>query len=52
MKFIAIHHLKTSLPSYIHVKESPGDVLIFMTGKDDIDKMVSELEESIQNIEE
>uniref|UniRef100_A0ACD5ZY44 Uncharacterized protein n=1 Tax=Avena sativa TaxID=4498 RepID=A0ACD5ZY44_AVESA len=36
----------------IHVKESPGDVLIFMTGKDDIDKMVSKLEERIQNLEE
>ncbi|XP_051179566.1 probable pre-mRNA-splicing factor ATP-dependent RNA helicase DEAH4 [Lolium perenne] len=36
----------------IHVKEAPGDVLIFMTGKDDIDKMVSKLEERIQNLEE
>ncbi|RCV38034.1 hypothetical protein SETIT_8G109400v2 [Setaria italica] len=36
----------------IHAKEPPGDVLIFMTGKDDIDKMVSKLEERIQNLEE
>ncbi|XP_006664827.1 probable pre-mRNA-splicing factor ATP-dependent RNA helicase DEAH4 [Oryza brachyantha] len=36
----------------IHVKESPGDVLIFMTGKDDIDKMVAKLEERIKNLEE
>ncbi|CAM0875960.1 unnamed protein product [Alopecurus aequalis] len=36
----------------IHVKEAPGDVLIFMTGKDDIDKMVAKLEERIQNLEE
>ncbi|TVU25701.1 hypothetical protein EJB05_28206 [Eragrostis curvula] len=36
----------------IHVKESPGDILIFVTGKDDIDKMVSKLEERIQNLEE
>uniref|UniRef100_A0A0D9XR98 RNA helicase n=1 Tax=Leersia perrieri TaxID=77586 RepID=A0A0D9XR98_9ORYZ len=42
--------LRTALD--IHVKESPGDVLIFMTGKDDIDKMVSKLEERIQNLEE
>uniref|UniRef100_A0A804R0Z6 RNA helicase n=1 Tax=Zea mays TaxID=4577 RepID=A0A804R0Z6_MAIZE len=36
----------------IHAKEPPGDVLIFMTGKDDIDKMVSKLEERIRNLEE
>ncbi|KAJ4795519.1 RNA helicase family protein [Rhynchospora pubera] len=42
--------LKTALD--IHVKEPAGDVLIFMTGKDDIDKMVSKLEEKIQNLEE
>ncbi|XP_078150328.1 RNA helicase family protein isoform X1 [Carex rostrata] len=42
--------LKTALD--IHLKEPPGDVLIFMTGKDDIDKMVSKLEEKIQNLEE
>ncbi|KAK3119988.1 hypothetical protein QOZ80_9AG0679070 [Eleusine coracana subsp. coracana] len=42
--------LRTSID--IHVKEPPGDILIFMTGKDDIDKMVSKLEERIQNLEE
>ncbi|WOK97415.1 putative pre-mRNA-splicing factor ATP-dependent RNA helicase DEAH4 [Canna indica] len=42
--------LKTALD--IHVREPPGDVLIFMTGQDDIDKMVSKLEERIQNLEE
>ncbi|CAO2148749.1 unnamed protein product [Urochloa humidicola] len=42
--------LRTALD--IHAKEAPGDVLIFMTGKDDIDKMVSKLEERIQNLEE
>lgn len=42
--------LKTALD--IHVRELPGDVLIFMTGQDDIDKMVSKLEERIQNLEE
>ncbi|KAJ3671464.1 hypothetical protein LUZ60_007543 [Juncus effusus] len=42
--------LKTALD--IHIKEPPGDILIFMTGKDDIDKMVSKLEEKIQNLEE
>ncbi|CAL9081792.1 unnamed protein product [Musa textilis] len=42
--------LKTALD--VHVREPPGDVLIFMTGQDDIDKMVFKLEERIQNLEE
>ncbi|XP_073013036.1 probable pre-mRNA-splicing factor ATP-dependent RNA helicase DEAH4 isoform X2 [Typha latifolia] len=42
--------LKTALD--IHVKEPAGDILIFMTGQDDIDKMVSKLEERVQNLEE
>ncbi|CAI9779386.1 unnamed protein product [Fraxinus pennsylvanica] len=36
----------------IHAREPEGDVLIFMTGQDDIEKMVSKLEERIQNLEE
>lgn len=36
----------------IHAREPEGDVLIFMTGQDDIGKMVSKLEERIQNLEE
>ncbi|KAK8933842.1 putative pre-mRNA-splicing factor ATP-dependent RNA helicase [Platanthera zijinensis] len=36
----------------IHSREPPGDILIFMTGQDDIDKMVSKLEEKIQNLDE
>ncbi|XP_020683383.1 probable pre-mRNA-splicing factor ATP-dependent RNA helicase DEAH4 [Dendrobium catenatum] len=36
----------------IHSRELPGDILIFMTGQDEIDKMVSKLEEKIQNLEE
>lgn len=36
----------------IHAQEPEGDVLIFMTGQDDIGKMVSKLEERIQNLEE
>lgn len=36
----------------IHSREPPGDILIFMTGQDDIDKMVSKLEEKIQNFDE
>ncbi|KAH0464603.1 hypothetical protein IEQ34_007389 [Dendrobium chrysotoxum] len=36
----------------IHSREPPGDILIFMTGQDEIDKMVSKLEEKIQNLEE
>lgn len=42
--------LKTSLD--IHVREPPGDILIFMTGQDDIGKMVSKLEERIQKLDE
>ncbi|PIN24636.1 DEAH-box RNA helicase [Handroanthus impetiginosus] len=36
----------------IHVREPEGDVLIFMTGQDDIEKFVSKMEERIQNLEE
>ncbi|CDP11384.1 unnamed protein product [Coffea canephora] len=36
----------------IHVKEPEGDVLIFMTGQDDIEKLVMKLEERIQSLEE
>nr|GEX60914.1 zinc finger, CCHC-type [Tanacetum cinerariifolium] len=32
----------------IHVNEPEGDILIFMTGQDDIEKLVSRLEEKIQ----
>ncbi|PKA66118.1 putative pre-mRNA-splicing factor ATP-dependent RNA helicase [Apostasia shenzhenica] len=42
--------LRTALD--IHIREPPGDILIFMTGQDDIDKMVKKLEERIQNFEE
>lgn len=42
--------LKTALD--IHSREPPGDILIFMTGQDDIDKMVFKLEERIQSLEE
>ncbi|CAK9137321.1 unnamed protein product [Ilex paraguariensis] len=37
--------LKTAID--IHVREPEGDVLIFMTGQDDIEKLVSKLEEKI-----
>ncbi|XP_057509361.1 probable pre-mRNA-splicing factor ATP-dependent RNA helicase DEAH4 isoform X2 [Actinidia eriantha] len=36
----------------IHVKEPEGDILIFMTGQDDIDKLVKKLEERVQSLEE
>ncbi|GKA96138.1 probable pre-mRNA-splicing factor ATP-dependent RNA helicase DEAH4 [Tanacetum coccineum] len=36
---------------YIHVNEPEGDILIFMTGQDDIEKLVSRLEEKIQSLE-
>ncbi|XP_078434276.1 RNA helicase family protein isoform X2 [Wolffia australiana] len=42
--------LKTVLD--IHTKEQPGDILIFMTGKDDIEKMIKKLEERIMELEE
>ncbi|XP_022846526.1 probable pre-mRNA-splicing factor ATP-dependent RNA helicase DEAH4 isoform X3 [Olea europaea var. sylvestris] len=42
--------LKTAID--IHAREPEGDVLIFMTGQDDIEKMISKLEERIQNLEE
>lgn len=36
----------------IHVQEPEGDVLIFMTGQDDIEKLVSKLEERVRRLEE
>ncbi|KAK1403211.1 RNA helicase [Heracleum sosnowskyi] len=36
----------------IHVREPEGDILIFMTGQDDIEKLVSKLEEKIRSLEE
>ncbi|KAL2495808.1 RNA helicase family protein [Forsythia ovata] len=42
--------LKTAID--IHAREPKGDVLIFMTGQDDIEKMVTKLEERIQNLDE
>ncbi|KAH9708333.1 putative pre-mRNA-splicing factor ATP-dependent RNA helicase DEAH4 [Citrus sinensis] len=42
--------LKTAID--IHVREPEGDVLIFMTGQDDIEKLVSKLEDKIQSLDE
>ncbi|KAF5952840.1 hypothetical protein HYC85_010784 [Camellia sinensis] len=42
--------LKTAID--IHVREPEGDVLIFMTGQDDIEKLVKKLEERVQSLEE
>nr|DAD30621.1 TPA_asm: hypothetical protein HUJ06_009472 [Nelumbo nucifera] len=42
--------LKTALD--IHVREPEGDVLIFMTGQDDIEKLVRKLEERVQGLDE
>ncbi|KAK9117502.1 hypothetical protein Sjap_016449 [Stephania japonica] len=36
----------------IHVREPEGDILIFMTGQDEIEKLVLKLEEKIQRLEE
>lgn len=42
--------LKTAID--IHVREPEGDVLIFMTGQDDIEKLVSKLEDKVQSLDE
>ncbi|KAK1570571.1 hypothetical protein Q3G72_003925 [Acer saccharum] len=42
--------LKTAID--IHVREPEGDVLIFLTGQDDIEKLVSMLEDRIQSLQE
>ncbi|KAM7269320.1 hypothetical protein ACFE04_024817 [Oxalis oulophora] len=42
--------LKTAID--IHVREPEGDILIFMTGQDDIEKLVSKLENRVRNLEE
>ncbi|XP_038714325.1 probable pre-mRNA-splicing factor ATP-dependent RNA helicase DEAH4 isoform X2 [Tripterygium wilfordii] len=36
----------------IHIREPEGDVLIFMTGQDDIEKLVAKLEDKIRSLEE
>ncbi|CAO2829438.1 unnamed protein product [Amaranthus hypochondriacus] len=36
----------------IHVKEPEGDILIFMTGQEDIEKLVNKLEDRVRNLEE
>ncbi|XP_057529036.1 probable pre-mRNA-splicing factor ATP-dependent RNA helicase DEAH4 [Amaranthus tricolor] len=36
----------------IHVKEPDGDILIFMTGQEDIEKLVKKLEDRVRNLEE
>ncbi|KAF3788561.1 putative pre-mRNA-splicing factor ATP-dependent RNA helicase [Nymphaea thermarum] len=36
----------------VHVREPPGDILLFMTGQDDIDKAVKKLEERVTTMEE
>ncbi|KAL9225588.1 hypothetical protein vseg_001493 [Gypsophila vaccaria] len=36
----------------IHVNEAEGDVLIFMTGQEDIEKLLTKLEEKVRNLEE
>lgn len=49
-----ISYLESALETAmnIHVKEQEGDVLIFMTGQDDIEKLVKKLEERVQSLEE
>ncbi|KAJ4710886.1 putative ATP-dependent RNA helicase [Melia azedarach] len=42
--------LKTAID--VHVREPEGDVLIFMTGQDDIEKLVSKLEDKVRSLEE
>ncbi|CAN6726965.1 unnamed protein product [Malus baccata var. baccata] len=47
-------YLESSLETAlnIHIKQGEGDVLIFMTGQDDIDKLVLKLEERVRSLEE
>eukprot|EP01018_Ginkgo_biloba_P031799 Gb_15844 [translate_table: standard] len=49
-----VSYLESSLQTAldIHTRQPPGDVLLFMTGQDDIDKTVSKLEERVQTLEE
>ncbi|KAK2634797.1 hypothetical protein Ddye_029589 [Dipteronia dyeriana] len=42
--------LKTAID--IHVREPEGDVLIFLTGQDDIEKLVSMLEDRVRSLQE
>nr|XP_018630718.1 probable pre-mRNA-splicing factor ATP-dependent RNA helicase DEAH4 isoform X3 [Nicotiana tomentosiformis] len=42
--------LKTAID--IHVREPEGDILIFLTGQDDIEKLVMKLEKKIQSLDE
>ncbi|QCD83387.1 ATP-dependent RNA helicase DHX8/PRP22 [Vigna unguiculata] len=42
--------LKTALD--IHIRQPEGDILIFMTGQDDIEKLVSKLEDKVRALEE
>ncbi|KAJ9169364.1 hypothetical protein P3X46_017567 [Hevea brasiliensis] len=36
----------------IHTRQPEGDILIFLTGQDDIEKLVSKLEDRVQSLEE
>ncbi|KAL3695129.1 hypothetical protein R1sor_008780 [Riccia sorocarpa] len=36
----------------IHVREPPGDILLFMTGQDEIEKTLLKLEEEVRNLDE
>lgn len=36
----------------IHVREGEGDILIFMTGQEDIEKLVKKLEDRVRSLEE
>ncbi|TYJ43288.1 hypothetical protein E1A91_A03G143000v1 [Gossypium mustelinum] len=49
-----ISYLESSLKTAmdIHVREPEGDILIFMTGQDDIEKLVSKLEDKVRSLEE
>lgn len=49
-----VSYLESSLQTAIdiHTRQPPGDILLFMTGQDDIDKAVSKLEERITNLDE
>ncbi|KAL5058158.1 hypothetical protein RYX36_029762 [Vicia faba] len=49
-----VNYLDTALRTAldIHIRQPEGDILIFMTGQDDIEKLVSKLEDEVRALDE
>lgn len=57
---VAVHHTKTSVPDYcqsavdtvinIHKHENPGDILVFLTGQDEVEDVCEKLRELAGNL--